>query len=123
MAFPSLIPETVIVGGIAVEIDMEPVFIRGIPFPFPHVPERLKIPPDVIEYAVQNHPDSPFMTGPAQPFEIGVGAKAAVNPAVIPRVVSVGVALEYRGKVNGIGPQPFQMVQPEFQPFQPVDRL
>ena len=32
MAFPSLVPEAVVVAAIAVEADMEPVFVGGIPF-------------------------------------------------------------------------------------------
>ena len=54
MSFPAFIPEPIIIIAVAVKIDMEPVFIRGIPLLFLYV---LKCPESaayMVEYAVQD---------------------------------------------------------------------
>ena len=55
VALPALVPKAVVILGIAVKIQMEPVLIRAVPFFLLHVPERPKAPPHMIENPVQHH--------------------------------------------------------------------
>ena len=57
MALPALVPEAVVVVGIAVEADVEPVLIGAVPLLLLHVPEGPEAPAHMVEDSVQHHPD------------------------------------------------------------------
>ena len=61
MAFPAFIPEPVVVFGVAVEADMEPVFVGAVPLFLPHVLESPEASAHVIEHAVQHDAQTSLM--------------------------------------------------------------
>ena len=102
MPLPTLVPETVVVGGVAVEVNQEPVAVGRIPFPGAHVAERPKIPPDVVEYGVDDDLDSGGVTLLDKRAEVGVGAQAVVDTPIVAGIVAVGIAQEYRGQIQRV---------------------
>ena len=93
-ALPSLVPEAVVVVGVAVKTDVEPIFVGAVPLFLLHVLERPKAAAHVVEHAVQQHADARRVQGCADLLEVVVGAQAAIDLVVVAGVVTVGVALE-----------------------------
>ncbi len=116
MPLPALVPEAVVVVGIAIEIDVEPVLIGGVPFVPAHVLERPETAPDMVEHTVQHDTDAAFVQMAANGGEVIVGAEAAVDQAIVTRVVAVAVRLENGGEVDGIRTQLFDMGDPFVDP-------
>ena len=112
MALPALVPEAVVVVGIAVEVDMEPVLVGGVPFLFLHVPEGPEAPAHMVEHAVQHHPDAVGVEDLHHLGKVLVGSQAAVHLPVVPGVVAMAVAVEDGGEVEGAGPQLLDMGGP-----------
>ena len=96
MAFPSLIPKPVIVIGITVQADTEPVQVRRTLPVADHILKLVKTPSHMIEHPVQHHFDPVFMKLFANLPEIIVRAKAGINLLIISRIISMGIRFKYR---------------------------
>ena len=116
VALPALVPEAVVVVGIAVEADVEPVLIGGVPLLFLYVPEGPEASAHMVEHPVQHHFDAMAVEGLADLGEVRVGAQSAVNFAIIPGVVAVAVALKDGGEVQRVHPQLLHMARPAGNP-------
>ena len=112
VAFPAFIPETVVVIGIAVEGDMEPILIGGIPFFLLHIPECPEAAADMIEYTVQDDFDSGFVECIHNLFKIFICAEAAVDSSEVSCIVAVGIRFEDRREVDGCDAELLQMRNP-----------
>ena len=93
------------VAGVAVKADVEPVLVRAVPFFLLHIPEGPKAAAHVVKHAVQHHLQSRLMQCGADLLKILPGAKAAVQPVVVPGVIAVGVALKHRIEQHAGGAQ------------------
>ena len=111
-ALPRLVPEAVVVVGVAVKADVEPVLVGAVPALFLHIAERPKAAPHVVEHAVQQHADARRMQGGADLLQVVVGAQAAIDLVVIAGVVAVGVALEQGIEQHAGRAQFFDVVHP-----------
>ena len=102
MPLPALVPKAVVVGGVAAEVDVEPVlFVRIFPL-FAHFFKGEKAAADVVEHAVQHDADARLVKLGDQPLEILVVAEAAVDSEKIHRVIAVPLALEERVEQHGV---------------------
>ncbi len=102
VAFPALIPEAVIKGVIAAEVDVEPVFIRR---PLPVLQNILKLretPAGMIEDSVQIDPDTGCVQCVADCFEVFVRSQSRVNLLIISCIVSMCVRFEYRSEIDHV---------------------
>ncbi len=91
---------------------MEPVPVTGI---FPILQDILKspeAPSHMIKYSVQYNPDPSCMHLLTHPGKILVGSQPAVNLFIIPCIITMGIRLKNRGKINRIGPQLLNMGDP-----------
>ncbi len=91
---PGLIPESVVIAGIAVEVNAEPVPVGAVPLFLLYVPERPEPPAHMVEHPVQHHPQPGFMEGVTDLPEVLISAQAAVQMEVVPRIVAVSVTVE-----------------------------
>ena len=66
-ALPSLVPEAVVVVGVAVKADVEPILVGAVPLFLLHVLERPKAAAHVVEHAVQQHADARRVQGVRRP--------------------------------------------------------
>ena len=89
MSFPSLIPESVIVAGITVKIDAEPVLVWRVPFLFLDIFKSEKLTACVVENTVNYHFNAIFMAKLCKFAEIIVSSKPTVNQFVISGVISM----------------------------------
>jgi hypothetical protein len=112
VSFPALIPESVIIIGITMEINMEPVPVRRVLPVSDHILKLVKSPPDVVEDTVQDNADPVFMQLSADLFKILVGAQADIDLFIIPGVITVRVRLKQRTEVHCIDPQLLHMRNP-----------
>ena len=96
MSFPALVPETVAVRAVSVEIDMEPILLIAPFAEGAHLFEGEKTPADVIEHAVEHDADTRFMKFLHEPSEVGVVAEPSVDIEEIDGVIAVPFALEKR---------------------------
>ena len=91
MTFPSFIPETIVIRTVSVEADMEPVFIRRVPFLLLHILECPEATSNMIEYSVQHDLYIVIMQIFTDFFKVFVRSKTTVDLAeiscVIPMVV------------------------------------
>ena len=112
MALPALVPQAIVVVGVAPKVNVEPVLVGGA-FPVAeHILKSPEAPAHMVEDSVQHHPDAGLMQGIAHTGKILVRAQAGVNFLVVPGVVAMGVRLEHRGEVHRAGVQLFQMLHP-----------
>ena len=114
MSLPALVPEAVVIVGVAAEVDVEPVPIGGALPVFEHVLEGPEAPAHVVEHAVQHHAYARLVQGVAHVSEVLVGAKARVYLPKVPGVIAVGVRLEHRGEVHRAGIELFKMGHPVY---------
>ena len=112
VALPVGVPEAVVVVGVAVEVDAEPVLIGAVPPLFLHVPEGPEPTAHVVEHPVQHHPDTGLMEGVTHLGEVLVGAQAAVQLEIIPGIIAVAVAFKQRVEEYGVRPQLFDVLHP-----------
>ena len=96
MPFPAFIPEAVIIGGITVKIDAEPVFVGRIPFLLLHILKSPETAPYMVEYTVQNNLHIMCMQILADLCEILVCPKATVDFFEIAGIISMIVRFKYR---------------------------
>ena len=94
--FPAFIPEAVIIGGITVKIDAEPVFVGRIPFLLLHILKSPETAPYMVEYTVQNNLHIMCMQILADLCEILVCPKATVDFFEIAGIISMIVRFKYR---------------------------
>ena len=94
MSFPSFIPESVIVAGITVKIDAEPVFVWRIPFLFQYIFKCPEATSYVIKHTVKNDFYIVCMEIFAYFFEIFIGSETAVDFFIIPGVITMIVWFE-----------------------------
>ena len=91
MTFPAIVPETVVIIGIPVKIDMEPVAVGRL-FPlFLNIPELFESASDMVEHTVQDDPDPVIVQGPADIAEIVISAKPFIQLIVVPCIITVGI--------------------------------
>ena len=112
MAFPAFIPETVIIVGVALKRDVEPVFIRGVPLFLLHVAECPKAAANVVEHTVEYNLDTVFVKGIADGSKILVSAEPAVDLAEVARVIAMAVRFKDRGKIDRVAAQLCDMFRP-----------
>ena len=105
MPLPALIPEAVVVIGIAVESDVEPVLEGGIPFVLLYVPKRPEVPADVVEHAVKYHLDAVPVKLGADVGKIPVGSETAVDHTVIGGIIAVPGGFKHRSEIDGVRAQ------------------
>ena len=101
MTFPAFVPETVIVGTVSFKTDMEPVFIRRIPFFFLNIPKSPETTANMVKYSVQDDFDTVCMQILTDFPEIIVCAETAVNLCEIPGIVTMVVGFENRIQDDG----------------------
>ena len=102
MPLPALIPEAVVIAGIAVKIGIEPVLVGGIPFFLANIPELRKAASDMIEHAVEHDADALCVQCIDDLSEVLVRAEAGVDFFVVAGVIAVGIGLEHRRKIHSI---------------------
>ncbi len=112
VALPALVPEAVVVVGVAVEVHVEPVLVGAVPFLLLHVLEGPEAPAHVVEHPVQHHPQPGVVEGLAHLGQVLIGPQAGVCMEVVPGVVAVAVAVEDRVEQDGVRPGFFDMVHP-----------
>ena len=96
MAFPAVVPKAVVVARIAVKVDVEPIFIGGIPLFFLYVAECPEAAADMVKYAVQDDAYAVFVQCFTDRRKILICAKAAVDFAIVAGVVAVAVGVKNR---------------------------
>ena len=84
-------------------------------------PEDLEVAADVVEHAVEQHPDAASPAGLEEPVEVGVVAEARVDAEEVGRVVAVGARREHRAQREPGAAELEQVVEPVLQPREPVD--
>ena len=115
VAFPALVPEAIVLVGVAAEVDMEPVLVgAGLPVAA-HILKGPEAPAHVVEHPVQQHPQPCLMERLTHRRQILIGAQAAVQGGVIPGVIAVGVALEHRIQQHRIAAQVRDVLRPALQ--------
>ncbi len=112
MTLPALVPQTVVVVAVAVEIDVEPILIGRVPALFDNVAELREAPADVVENAVEHDLYSLLMQCVADFFEVIIRAESAVDLRVIAGVVAVCVRLKNGRKVHGVAAELLYMIHP-----------
>ena len=96
VSFPSFIPEAVIVIGIALKTDMEPVLVRTVPAFLQHILKGKKAASDMVEYPVYNDADTGIVKFFDQVPEILVRPEPCVNFSIISGIIAMGVRFEDR---------------------------
>ncbi len=96
ISFPALIPEAVVVVGIAAQIDIKPAQVRRILPVLQHILKCPESPADMIEHTVQHHLDAVLVQVVTYFPEILIGTQPAVDGVIIPRIIPVGIRLEHR---------------------------
>ena len=94
MSFPSLIPESVIVAGITVKIDAEPVLVWRVPFLFLYILKCPEAASYVIKHTVKNDFYIVCMEIFAYFCEIFIGSETAVDFFIIPGIITMIVWFE-----------------------------
>ena len=112
VSFPALIPESVIIIGITMEINVEPVPVRRVLPVFYHILKLVKSPSDMVEDTVQDNADPVFMQLSADLLKILVGAQADIDLFIVPGVITVRVRLKQGTEIDCIDPQLFHMRDP-----------
>ena len=102
IAFPALVPEAVVVVGIAVKVYVKPVLIRRIPFLFPHIPEGGKSTAHMVEDPVEKDLYPFVMEGLAERLQVFVVSQTHIQPLIVPGVIAVGVGFEEGREVHGV---------------------
>ena len=111
-ALPAFVPEAVVIVGVAVKAQVEPVFIGAVPAFFLYVSERPEAAADMVEHAVQHDLEPGGVQSLADSLEVVRIAQAAVNLVKIARVVAVGVAFKQRIEQHAGRAERFDMVDP-----------
>ena len=113
IAFPALIPQTVIVIGITVESDaVEPPDIRGILTIPKHIAKRTEASSGMVEHTVQHDFDTVLVQSITNLFKILIGSQPHIDFSVIPGVITMCVRFKYGRKIDGIRSQLFHMRNP-----------
>ena len=112
VTFPALVPESIIIIGIAVEADVEPILVRRVPFILLDILERPETASNVVEHTVEDNADAVAVQAGANVGEIGIGAQSAVDAAEITGVVAVRVGLEEGREVDRVRTQCADMFDP-----------
>ena len=99
--FPALVPKSVVVAGIAAEIDVEPILFVAPLAAGAHVLKGEKTAADMVEHAVEHDADARFVKFFDQTLKIGVVAEPPVHIEEIDRVVPVPLAFKQRVEQNG----------------------
>ena len=119
-ALPAFVPETVVVVGVAVKTQVEPVLVGAVPLFLLHIAESPETAAHMVEHTVQQHPDARLVQGVHHGFQVPVGAQAAVHLRVVAGVVAVGVALKQRVEQHAGSAQFPDMLHPVQHTQQPV---
>jgi hypothetical protein len=120
ISFPALIPQAVLIGGIAAEINMEPVPVGGVLAVLQDILKLREAASDVIEDTVQDNSDPVPVQFFTQVAEILIGPQPDIDPLVIPRIIAVGIGLKQRAEIDGADPQLCQVRDPVLDPADPV---
>ena len=102
MTFPAFVPKSIVVIGVSVKADVEPIFVRRIPLFFLYILECPEAAADMVEHAVQHNAHAFFVQLAADFGKIFVGAEAAVDFSEISGIIAVAVRFKNRGKVHGV---------------------
>ena len=119
-ALPALIPEAVVIAGVPVKGQVEPIPVGAVPSAPPHVLKGPEPPAHMVEHSVKEHPNARGVEGGADLSQILPVPEAAVHPVVVPGVVAVGVALKEGVEEHAVRPQPFDMLHPVQHPEDPM---
>ena len=102
MALPAFVPKAVVIAGVAVKIDAEPVlFVRAFALRL-HLFKGEKAAADVVEHAVQDDADARLVKFFDQALEIFVVAQPPVYLEKIDGIVPVALAFKQRVEQHGI---------------------
>ena len=112
VSFPALIPQAVVIIGIAVKADMEPVFIGRVLPVFDHILKLQKAAADMIEYTVKNDTDPVLVELFADVTEILVRPQADIDLLIISGVISMCVGFKQRAEIDCVNPQLLHMRNP-----------
>ena len=112
VSLPALVPEAVVVIGVAIKVHVEPVLIGAIPFFFLQVPESPEPAAHMVEYPIQHNTKPCVVERLAYLCEIAVGTQAGVQMEVIPGIIAVAVAVKHRIEQNGVCSNGLDMVYP-----------
>ena len=96
MAFPSFIPESVIIAAVAVKADMEPVFVRWIPFLLLYIFKCPEASSHMVKYTIQYNFYVMFMQIFTDLFKIFIRSKPAVDRLKISCIISMIVRFKDR---------------------------
>jgi hypothetical protein len=103
--FPAFIPEPVIIVGVALKADVEPVFIPGL-FPVgQHIPELGKASAYVVKDTVQDDPDAIGVELITDLLKILIGSQPDIDLLIVSCIVTVIVRLKDRAEIDGVDAQ------------------
>src|SRR5699024_5220677 len=108
----ALVPEAVIVSAVPVEINAEPVFVRGIPLFLLDILKCPEASSDMIKHAVQHHLYVMVMQLFADSLKIIVCSKAAVDLHKISCIIAVVVRFEDRVHDDRSDPELLEIFRP-----------
>lgn len=120
MSFPALVPKAVVIGSIAAEVDMEPIYFVAPLASGTDVLESEKAAADMVEHAVEHDADAAFLKFFDQTFKIGVVAQPPVHVEKINRVVAVPFAFKQRIEQYGVKAHLFYIRDLLFDDMQPM---
>jgi hypothetical protein len=100
-------------------VDVEPGRRGGVGALLQHLPEAREVAPDVVEDAVEQHPDTARVPGRDEVDEVLLGAESPVDLEVVDGVVAVSLRLEDRAEGQAVAAQREEVVEPVLQPAQP----
>ena len=92
--YPAFVPESVVICVVAVEINVEPILVGGVPLLLLHILECPEASAYMVEYTVQYDLHTVFMETLAYVCKVIVRSETAVDLFEIPGIVAVIVRFE-----------------------------
>ena len=112
VAFPALVPETVVVAAVAVKVNAEPVFVGRVPFLLLYIFKCPEAPSHVIENAVQHDLHIVVVKRLTDFLKVIIRSEAAVDLFEIPRIITVVVRLKDRIQDDRADPKFLKIFRP-----------
>ena len=112
MPFPALVGEAVIVAGISIKMNVEPVLVFRIPTLFTHILKGKKASSHMVKDTIQNNADPIFLENLTNFGKICIASQTTVYLSIISRIIAMPVRLKDRRKINGIHMETLKMGNP-----------
>ncbi len=112
VAFPALIPQPVIIIGVAAKINIKPAEVRGVLPVLQHILKCPEASAHMIEHTIQHYFDSVLVQVVTHFLEVFIGSQPAIDGVIVPRIISMSIRLKHRRKVYRIDPQLLHMHNP-----------